>query len=65
MRRYAYFPDDDLGRLNWHSNFIERFKLVAASLGFLPAEVTALEDDLKAHQFTFTLLGIAVSYKMN
>jgi hypothetical protein len=41
----TWFPTNLAARAAWFQNFATQFAAVAASLGFLPAEVAAVQDD--------------------
>ncbi len=46
-----WFPTDLQGRNAWFQNFATNFALVAAALGFTPAEVTSVANDAEVMDF--------------
>ena len=46
-----WFPSSLPSRASWFQNFEVQFTLIAASLGFLPADVTAVQNDNEAFQW--------------
>jgi hypothetical protein len=51
---YTYVPYSLSGQGDWFGNFSAQFTLVGASLGFSPAEVTAVQADNQLVQFLVT-----------
>lgn len=47
----AWFPTSIGARADWFANFTAQFALIAAGLGFTPAEVTAVQADNQLMQF--------------
>ncbi len=47
----SYFPTSLVARAAWFANFSAKFSLVAASLGFEPEDVTAVQADNQLIQF--------------
>lgn len=46
-----WFPTNLPARAVWFQNFATQFAIIAASLGFLPADVAAVQDDKTVVQF--------------
>jgi len=46
-----WFPTNLAARVIWFQNFATQFAAVAASLGFLPADVASVQDDNTVFQF--------------
>jgi len=55
-----WFPTNFAARADWYKNFAEQFAVLAAGLGFTPADVTAVENDNEVMQF---LAGVVVEMK--
>lgn len=55
-----WFPTNFAARADWYKNFAEQFAVLAAGLGFTPADVTAVENDNEVMQF---LAGAVVELK--
>lgn len=47
-----WFPTTLAARVLWLKNFIEQFLIYAAGLGFTPAEITAMQQDVEDFQAT-------------
>lgn len=48
-----FIPSSDGNLDTWEQNFVTSFALAAASLGFTPADVTAINDEIAAHRAAY------------
>ena len=53
----SYYPTDQAGRIDWHSNFAKEFPKVGKDLGFTDAEITNAVNDSKYAVHILQTLG--------
>ncbi len=63
--RNPYLPRTDAAKLAWLTNFSAKFAGYGATLGFAPAEVTAVDDDLNMYKYTVGALDTFKTWLQN
>ena len=63
MAKSFYLPRADKARAIWLNNFAAKFAAIAATLGFTPAEVTAVNDDATMFNYVMNLIATFTSEK--
>jgi hypothetical protein len=60
-----YLPRQEKERVIWMDNFARKFAVVAASLGFTPAEVTSVNNDLAMLQYLTGMVDMISTMKQS